>query len=669
MATADPIRTTLNLTAPVEGQHFKVWIRRILVATLILAAGASYQFGRIGLAIGAIPASIKWLTVFSFGILVAVFSAAFVVATYTGAFASTAGVIERLQRRAPRKKALNLTLFAALSVVLPYLVLGPYGRYLEGFLVRLVVLWGMALTGATLLHAGWQEKSWLYWLAVSLLLYAMVYRAALFIPAVSTYPFGLHYSESNTLYYASLMYGWRVYPGQDLGLPVDNPSRYLLMGLPFLIRQIPLWGHRLWQVLLWVGMTLGMAWALVGRLKIGQRSTAILWAAWGFLFIFQGPIYYHLLLAALIVLWGTDTKGFWKTMVIVILASAWAGASRINWIPVPGMLAATLYILEHPWREKQTWWNYLRTPLLWGVAGVAAALASLAVYAQVSGAGRRLFFSSVGSPLLWYRLLPSATYRTGVLTAIVAASVGLLGVILFRVVRRPFPLRPLRAILLGGILLVLFSGGLVVSVKIGGGNNIHNFDAFLVHLMVVGSYFIFDSHARDVGEARQAQVLPWAWLALVVGIPILFAIGQGEPIQARDHRTAESAVQRLQQIVDQTGGEDGEILFIDHRHLMAFGMLEGVSMVPEHDKVLLMEMAMSGNAAYLERFEEDLNTARYRLIITNLLNIVYKDREDAFAEEDNAWTREISTRLARYYRKVETVDIGSSRLTILAPRE
>jgi hypothetical protein len=158
-------------------------------------------------------------------------------------------------------------------------------------------------------------------------------------------------------------------------------------------------------------------------------------------------------------------------------------------------------------------------------------------------------------------------------------------------------------------------------------------------------------------------------MGLVLSIPILFAIGQGDPVQHRDHRTAETAMERLQQIVDQDGGEDAEILFIDHRHLIAFGMLKGVIMVPEHDKVLLMEMAMSGNAAYLERFDEDLDAARYRIIVANSLNIAYKDREDAFAEEDNAWTRQIATRLARHYRQVESIDIGSSRLAILAPRE
>ena len=39
------------------------------------------------------------------------------------------------------------------------------------------------------------------------------------------------------------------------------------------------------------------------------------------------------------------------------------------------------------------------------------------------------------------------------------------------------------------ILLIFFAGGIVVSVKIGGGSNLHNMDAFLVFLLVAAVYF------------------------------------------------------------------------------------------------------------------------------------------------------------------------------------
>ena len=66
------------------------------------------------------------------------------------------------------------------------------------------------------------------------------------------------------------------------------------------------------------------------------------WAlvAWAFCYLLIGPVYYHLLVAALLVLWGYDRRHPWRTTLVVLLASIWAGISRINWFPVPGMLAA-----------------------------------------------------------------------------------------------------------------------------------------------------------------------------------------------------------------------------------------------------------------------------------------------------------------------------------------
>jgi hypothetical protein len=38
---------------------------------------------------------------------------------------------------------------------------------------------------------------------------------------------------------------------------------------------------------------------------------------WAFLFIFQGPVYYHLTIILIIVLLGYDREHFWKTLLVV----------------------------------------------------------------------------------------------------------------------------------------------------------------------------------------------------------------------------------------------------------------------------------------------------------------------------------------------------------------
>jgi len=79
-----------------------------------------------------------------------------------------------------------------------------------------------------------------------------------------------------------------------------------------------------------------------------------------------------------------------------------------------------------------------------------------------------------------------------------------------------------------------------------------------------------------------------------------------------------------------------------------------------------MEMAMSGNQAYLEDFHSDLREGRFGLIIVATLERGYQGRSHAFGEENDAWVREVSEPILCYYAPIETLD--SPRLQLLAPR-
>jgi hypothetical protein len=62
-------------------------------------------------------------------------------------------------------------------------------------------------------------------------------------------------------------------------------------------------------------------------------------------------------------------------------------------------------------------------------------------------------------------------------------------------------LHTIRQLGLAAILSVLFLGGIIVSTKIGGGSNLHNLDAYLVVLWVIGGY-VFSGKYNDL-------TLPW----------------------------------------------------------------------------------------------------------------------------------------------------------------
>jgi hypothetical protein len=262
---------------------------------------------------------------------------------------------------------------------------------------------------------------------------------------------------------------------------------------------------------LWIAFSLATGLVLARRLSIRPWFYRGLFAAWAFLFLFQGPLYYHLLVMVILVLWGFDRHRFWRTLILVLVASAWAGISRINWLPVPGLLAAALYFLESR-VEGEGPIKYLVKPAVWVSLGSILGYAVQLGYERFSGNPAEFFGSSFSSELLWYRLFPSVTYPLGVLPASILVSLPLLLLIFSRLAERDTdlpgfaglrsPYHPIRLFGLGAILFVLGLGGIVVSVKIGGGSNLHNIDAFLVLLLVTGSYMAFGKAARDRQNRR-----------------------------------------------------------------------------------------------------------------------------------------------------------------------
>jgi hypothetical protein len=225
----------------------------------------------------------------------------------------------------------------------------------------------------------------------------------------------------------------------------------------------------------------------------------------------------------------------------------------------------------------------------------------------------------------------------------------------------------LRWLGLGLMALVLLVGGLVVSVKIGGGSNLHNLDAYLTILLVIGSYLYFDRFTGGSGQSEQDEPVPLKITLGLVLIPALFAVSFGAPIPKAKSEAVDLAMTGLQKTIDRAVDDGGEVLFISERQLLIFDYLEGVTLVPEYEKVFLMEMVMSGNQDYLGDFRQDIVEQRFDLIITDPLFENYKDRGESWAEENNAWVRTITTPVMCYYwRKATFPEVA---VQILAPRK
>jgi len=549
------------------------------------------------------------------------------------------------------------------------------------------VVWWLVLLAAGALKVT-LKTGWAGGFAGALLILGVCYEIFVRFHKVTTYPFSMDWSESSRFYYGSLYFAQSIY-GMKVPLSTLHPSRYLLQALPFLFPSLGLTASRFWQFALWIGLTgataVFLAWRVFSK-KTGSQDNSVgqienqpilrwLFAAWCFLFLLRVGVYYHLEVMVFVPIIFVSGKHPWRSLAAVIFASAWAGISRVNWFPMPAMIAIAIYLVEEPVSNYKKLWRYLAQPALWGVVGLGTALAAQAAYIPLSGNGDNAwaFASSFFSQLLWYRLWPNDSYALGIVPAILIVS-GPLLVVLALSTRDNFrKLHFLRWVGLWGMLAVLFAGGLVVSVKIGGGGDLHNVDAYAVLIGVAGAFFIGGKVVGEDGQKAQAA-LSWPVVAIALLIPLIFIVPQLSPIQKFNTVGNQKAFAQLKVLVEKAG-QDGAVLFINERHLVTFHDVD-VPLVPEYEAVSLMEMAMSNNQPYLQQFYNDLKNHRFAGIVTAKLNTVIKE-EGSFAEENNVWNQRVSPFILCYYEPVTMVtapepltyiEADQSRIEFYVPR-
>jgi len=545
--------------------------------------------------------------------------------------------------------------YAAL-MILPFVrnLIGPEG-WIRGF-----IFWTFCLVGMYAVKLVRWETPWIIGLMVAAVLSAIIHLLLVNFTSVTNYPFALGWSETSRYYYPSLFLSEKIY-SQRLPWPILHPSLHLLLVPPYFFNA-PIWFHRLWQVLLRLLLVGAVVPVLTRRLRIGEYLLRWFVGAWTFLYLFMGPIYFHLAVPVFLVLLGYEDGDSKRNWTVLVLASIWSGLSRLNWYPMPAMLMTVLYLLETPYRNKGI--RYLFKPAIWFIFGTGLAFLTMRIYIALSGVPNPdFFYTSLSSDLLWYRLLPNASYWLGVLPGILIASLPV-WIAMFLAIRPRFTdWHPLRLELLGASLLVLFVGGIFVSMKIGGGVDIHNMDAYLVVLLVVAAYLLFGRSITEDGGIGRRLVLQWQLAALLVAVPVWFAIqNTGSFVRYSVTRTQEV----LADIKSLTESANGEVLFITQRHLVATHKLD-VPMIPEYEREELMEMAMGKNKAYLDIFRADMESQRFSMIVVDPLRYRLLGRKYPFGEENNAWVQRVMKPILCNYRE-ETIFL-EDQITIYVPQD
>ncbi len=504
---------------PVIKQNWPL-LRILLFATVLLHAYLIYYFLEPIYTYGKLSTSIKWQLAAFVGALLIAVEISLLISTGTGIRERIDAGFKSLFHLLNKFGVINIVLVLVSVSFYPLLISGQVGLVFDNTLLRVSLLWSIILLASVWVRALIDRRKnlskwvWVEIISASLVFTAAAYLVAVYSTEITDYPFTLYWSEASRYYYASLYASKQIY-GNTLALPVLHPSQYLLHVVPFLFQDLPITWHRAWHALLWVGMTLVTAAAISTRFTYTHRLRRWIYAAWIFLFLLIGPVFYHLQIIIVLITLGFNQQRIksprirgYVSIAALLSAAVWAGISRVNWFPVPGLLAAVILIFEQPVEDagspSRSHWNkanslrYVIKLLSLVIFSSLVALLTNSIYILISGNPAGEFASSFTSNLLWYRLLPNPTFPPGILPASLFISLPLITIVAIKLLKKYRGTKTwrlvssIRWLSILPILLVLFAGGVVVSTKIGGGSNLHNMDAYLVMLAIVTAFLFFD---------------------------------------------------------------------------------------------------------------------------------------------------------------------------------
>lgn len=587
----------------------------------------------------------------------------------------------RVPRSLLRLGSLNTLGFILSAALMLFLFLGPWRDSFQSLPARFLLLWLTSLLGSRFLYVRQATPRWLDALLFTLVLFTFIYNLSSYLFMLAWTPFSIGWSEATRYYHASLLLSERYY---GLSLPpfYQDLSRYVVEVVPLLMPHPSLILQRVWEYtlrFLMPALTVALilrrvvrsatpqSRSLAGYHPAPQTNRAFWWALllWGTLFLLQGPVYFYLLPAAIPVLAFYHPGKPIQSILALSVASLWAGISRVNWIPIPAMLAIALYLLEVP-LAKRSLFRYLLPPVLYTVVGLAWAYAARLWYLDISHVSSAMFNASFIQQLLWYRLFPSSLNAWGILPSGLLMIAPVVVFIFSHLNGRGAHWNWIRLLGLGLMLFVLLAGGFIVSAKIGGGNNLHNLDGFSVLAVTVIHYLLFD---RFVPDGQPVSVSPVLVSPLTLTLAILavtvFTVNQSTPAFPSLDRH-ESSIAKLQGLVDETVAKGGSVLFITQRQLLTYGLITNVPLVPEYDNIDLMEFAMTNYRPLIDQFQADIAAHKYALIIAPIPPRQLQTTDSAFSEENNAWLKRVSIPLLRDYKILATFEDGD--FVILVPK-
>jgi hypothetical protein len=565
---------------------------------------------------------------------------------------------------------------AALAAVFPgiFLIYTPWGEVFTGPFLRLLLYLASALAAGFFLTRqadlllGWGQAAAGFVLTDS----GIVLTDAFVL--VRSYPFSLSWSEGNrmwdySIYFASDLYN--IPAGEEIFAFIDR-GRQTLWGLPFILPFQSIVLSRFWSAFLFTIPYAVLGW-IAFRHKRGLLALWLLAGLWVMIFLGQGPIYTPLVLSAILVAIALRVRWLWLALLLVFLAGFYAQVSRFTWMFAPamwaGMLALGTNILQDGKIPRREW---VRATALIGVAVLGGYLLPNLLEAAPQASSDDVYtFSGISDfigrqALLWYRLLPNATNNLGILLGILLAAGPLVILLIYLRASGRWVLNWLQKLAILLPLLAFLGVGLIVSVKIGGGNNLHNLDMFLIGLVFAASLAWAAGGNRLIANLNQQPQGLRLLVVVLAALPALIPLWEAQPLGLPPADTTQASLEGILSEVS-SASEQGEVLMMDQRQLLTFGQISGLPLVDAYEKKYLMDQALTGDADYFKGFYADLAAARFSLIVTHPINVDIQGSARSFGEENDAWDYWVGRALLCYYEPLVTMK--EDKVQLLVPRQ
>lgn len=508
-------------------------------------------------------------------------------------------------------------------------------------------------------------------------LFGTIFALGISFREAVNYPFSLGWSEGNLLWEYSLLYGRGLY-GYSLDEKVGSllgRGRQSLWGLPFLFGPVSIALVRFWSAFIFT-----IPYILLGfYLFVNEKKYSGIWVLlglWSFLFLSQGPIYTPLVLAAILVAFSRR-KSLWISVPLVALAGYYAQMSRSTWLFAPAMWAVLMTFLDPALSNSENRKGRWLRSIVLGLAGLLGGYLLPEVFKSIRTISNStglnpglLSIEGISSkvsrqPLLWSRLFPNATSGAGILFGLILAAGPLLSLVIILIAKKRWRLDVWQKLALAGILGAFLVVGVVISVKIGGGNNLHNLDMFLIGTLFATS-LSWEAGLKQWVISIDTQKF---WLRLIIFVAVLYPamlpMINVQPFILPPKVETQEVLNSVQKYILE-GNQKGEVLLMDQRQLLTFGFVQNIPMIPDYEKRYMMDMAMADEAGYFNKFYKDLADHRFSMIITEPLHTGFQGSEFEFGNENDAWVKWVSIPLLCYYEPVETYPIYG--VQVLVPK-